>query len=370
MKTKLYLFSLISYIFLGSSLIAQPYSQPPFHAVDIMSMGDYELAGKNYYISDIHYYNLISSQFDKSKESFFKYLEEALSLYGANRTNDSLNADFYINVYVDYWDSDSDVTKSPKLNQRNLNYPSYYNYYRLDGSGSFVNQDKTYGQNYYDTELARQNVALRDNFNNIPVSNNNKKTRHSFNKSIVIEGFEVNGGNRNLLWMTQATDNRGGSNFLEADEPMLYLMMRAFGKTVKPQKCFIAKEDPYFDMFKKFELGNNISYHISYTSSDENVGLFMAEKRVDTDELVLFVQDNNKISSDFTHKKYTAAIRIGDKIIECSKKHYDVRPVKYNRLLAVTFPLSNIDAEQFDLVFFKEGHPDKVKYSVSQIKLN
>lgn len=361
------LFILIFLIGLSIEMNAQPYYQPPYYTADVVSLGDYDLSGKSYYVSAVQYYTLVPSQHKKSQESFLNYLDEAMSLYGASRISDSLKADFYITTSVNYWDSNTDVSKSPMLKWKNLS-SVYLQNSMLDGIESSPVQ-KNYN-NIPDHEFVRTTVKARDNYSYFPSDNFKQKHQHLFYKSIIIEAFDLKDGNRNDLWLAQAVDTRTGSKFLIDDEPMLYLMMRAFGKTFKPQKCFIAQEDPYFALFKTFELGDNTSYNSSFSSTDDNIGVFLINRRNDTNEIAILIEDNNKISSDLKHKKYTSALRIGDRLIECSQMNYDVRPVKYNRLLKIVFPLSVECEEEFDLVFYKKGHPDKIKASLNNIRLN
>lgn len=350
-------------LFLGGSLTAQPYSQPPYLFSDIQSEGNYDLSGKKFYISDVQYYSSNPARFGEQKDNFTGKLEESLILLGAVKASDSLSADFYILTSVDYWDCDTDITKSPAVKQKHLYSPYYNNMEGLDPATIWNDQRSLAG--LPDIEMARVTVNTRD----AKISKSTEqKQRRFINKQIILEAFEVTDGKKNILWMSKALNSREEGSKLQApDDAMLFFLMRSYGKTVRPQKCVLSNENGYYSSFRKSEIGNSVSFVPSFISSDEKVGLLLIERRADADELVFLVEDNNRISSDLAHKNYTATLKQGDKLIGCSKMNYDVRPVKFSRLLEIVFPMGSVENGQVDLIIHKKGHPKKVKYSISGI---
>jgi hypothetical protein len=144
-------------------------------------------------------------------------------------------------------------------------------------------------------------------------------------------------------------------------------MMRGYGRQMDERKCGISKEDPYFVAFEKSGAPNDIDFLPSSESSDKNLNLFLVEK---SDEgIVCLVEDNNLLSMDLKHKNYTAAIRIGNRIIECSKMHYDMPPVQYSRFLTLAFPCDGEELKDFDIIIYRKNKQGKIKHTIGNIQL-
>lgn len=351
-------------LFLGGSLRAQPYSQPPYLFSNISSSGNYDLTGKKFYISNVNYNAILPSDYNAQKEVFSRYLEESLILRGATSVTDSLNADFYIVATVDYWNSSMDVTKTPKHGD-NHSSPAV-DYFQSGHEKNMQNYfSVSYGPDKGTYFPLPMNSASTDKGDKKYAAK--QKIDELIYKTVIVKAYELSDGNKNDLWITQALDSRGDFKFLPSDCAMVYLMMRAYGNDMEKRKCFISEVDPFFAMFGKSNTQRDVCFLPNCQSTDKNLNLFLVKK---SDEgLICLVEDNNLLSTDLKHKNYDAALKIGDQTINCSKMYYDVRPVKFSRFLTLLFPDTGKDIQNFDLVFFKKNNPEKIKEALTNIKI-
>lgn len=366
MKTKLYLLALI--ICLGGSLIAQPYSKPPYLYSDISASGNYDFTGKKFYISTVNYNAILPSDYNSQKEAFARYLEESLILRGATPATDSLNADFYVVATVDYWNSSMDVTKAPRNGNGPLATAGDHTYYLSGYDKDMVNNIPVlYGTGKEGTYTPQpMNSAHSDKGENKYPAR--QKNEEQINKAIIVEAYELADGTRNNLWITQALDSRGDFKFLAPDCAMVYLMMRAYGNDMKMRKCLISDEDSYYALFADSNMPDDIHFLPYCQSTNNNLNLFLVKK---SDEgLVCLVEDNNLLSMDFKHKNYSAAVKIGNRTINSSKVFYDVRPPGGSRFLTLVFPVNGEDFQSFDIFFSKKNKPEKTIEALTDIRLN
>lgn len=355
MKTKLYLLALI--ICLGGSLIAQPYSKPPYLYSDISASGNYDFTGKKFYISTVNYNTILPSDYNAQKEAFVRYLEESLVLRGATPATDSLNADFLVNAEVNYGDESYEHFNltNKKLESRDPLNSTYL--FNPSGSSSDSKSDIITV-----TETYKGKTYVVDGKMKYP------KTSKNCFKAILVEAYELADGTRNKLWITQALDSRGDFKFLAPDCAMVYLMMRAYGNDIKMRKCLISDEDSYYALFADSNMPDDIHFLPYCQSTNNNLNLFLVKK---SDEgLVCLVEDNNLLSMDLKHKNYSAAVKIGNRTINSSKVFYDVRPPGGSRFLTLVFPVNGEDFQSFDIVFSKKNKPEKTIEALTDIRLN
>lgn len=366
MKRRLSILSVL--MFLYGSLTAYPYSQPPYLYSDISSCGNYDLAGKKFFVSALNYTTLDAAEYNSQKEAFAGYLVESLAMRGAVPVIDSLEADFYVAATLNYRNVSKDVTnyskESKEFGTNSIKYNGRRSVDKIieEEQRIEVGADNVtaYGYSKYSDNL-RRNKAKKNELayrkDNIIV------------KVVTIEAYDWVDGNKNSLWATQAMESRseGYINYLPTDCAMVYLMMRGYGKDMDERKCGISQADPYFVAFEKSGTPKNIDFIPCSESSDKNLNLFLVEK---SDEgIVCLVEDNNLLSMDLKHKNYRAAIKVGNRIIESSKMYYDMRPVQYSRFLTLAFPNGGEDLADFDIIFYKKNNPEKIKQAITNVML-
>ncbi len=355
-------------MFLYGSLTAYSYSQPPYLYSDISSCGNYDLAGKKFFVSTLNYTTPDAAEYNSQKEAFAGYLVESLAMRGAVPVIDSLEADFYVTATVDYRNVSTDVTNYSKESKEFGTNSIKYN--RRRGVDNIIEEENrfgvgadnvtTYGYSKYSDNLRR----YKGKKNELAYRN-----KDIIVKVVTVEAYDWVNGSKNSLWATQAMDTRsaGYIKFLPIDHAMVYLMMRGYGKQMDERKCGISKEDPYFVAFEKSGAPNDIDFLPSSESSDRNLNLFLVEK---SDEgIVCLVEDNNLLSMDLKHKNYRAAIKVGNKTIECSKMHYDMPPVQYSRFLTLLFPCGEEELKDFDIIIYRKNKQEKIKHTIRNIQL-
>ena len=366
MRKRFYFLSVL--LFLSGCLVAQPYSKPPFLYSDITSSGSYDLAGKKFFVSALNYTTLDAAEYDSQKEAFAGYLLESLAMRGAVPVIDSLEADFYVAATLDYRNVSNDVTNYSKESKEFGTNSIKYNGRRTvdniieeeKGFGVGTDNVTAYGYSKYSDNLSRHKAKMNEL---------SYRKKDIIVKVVTIEAYDWANGSKNSLWATQAMDSRsaGYIKFLPTDRAMVYLMMRGYGKEMDERKCGISKEDPYFVAFEKSGAPKDIDFLPSSESSDKNLNLFLVEK---SDEgIVCLVEDNNLLSMDLKNKNYTAAIRVGNRIIECSKMHYDMPPVQYSRFLTLAFPCDGEELKDFDIIIYRKNKQGKIKHTIGNIQL-
>ena len=366
MRKRFYFLSAL--LFLAGCLVAQPYSKPPFLYSDITSSGSYDLTGKKFFVSALNYTTPDAAEYDSQKEAFAGYLLESLVMRGAVPVIDSLEADFYVAATLDYRNVSNDVTNYSKESKEFGTNSIKYNGRRTvdniieEEKGFRVGTDNVtaYGYSKYSDNLRRHKAKKNE------LSYRNKDI---IVKVVTIEAYDWANGSKNSLWVTQAMDSRsvGYFKFLPTDRAMVYLMMRGYGKQMDERKCGISKEDPYFVAFEKSGAPKDIYFLPSSESSDKNLNLFLVEK---SDEgIVCLVEDNNLLSMDLKNKNCTAAIKVGNKMIECSKMYYDMPPVQYSRFLTLAFPCGEEELKDFDIIIYRKNKQGKIKHTIGNIQL-
>ena len=103
-------------------------------------------------------------------------------------------------------------------------------------------------------------------------------------------------------------------------------------------------------------------------SSDKDMSLFLVRKS--EEGTVCLIEDNHLLSTDEKHPNYRAAMKVGDRTIECSKMYYDMRPVQYSRFLTLVFPTDGVDLKNFDIIFYKKNNPEKIKQAIKNVALD
>lgn len=345
-------------LFLCGSLIAQPYSQPPYLYSDISSSGNYNFAGKKFFVSSLMNYNTLvrRDEYISQKNAFTRYLVESLIMRGAVPVKDSLAADFYVTAAVYYTGITEDVTDYSKASKaagyRPVNYHEELKIKRKESSNP-------------NAKITRDKLTSR------PVSKMHDMVYREEDyivKTVTVEAFEPVNGTISSIWKTRALDSHTEIERLPSDCAMVYLMMRGYGKEMDERKCGISKEDPYFAAFEKSNTPKDIVFFPCSESSDKDMSLFLVKKS--EEGIVCLIEDNHLLSTDELHKNYRAALKVGDKTIECSKMYYDMRPVQYSRFLTLVFPADGEDLMNFDIVFYKKNNPKKIKQAIKNIRLN
>ena len=345
-------------LFLCGSLMAQPYSQPPYLYSDISSIGNYNLTGKKFFVSSLMNYNTLvrRDEYISQKNAFTRYLVESFIMRGAVPVKDSLAADFYVTAAVYYTGITEDVTDYSKASKaagyRPVNYHEELKIKRKESSNP-------------NAKITRDKLTSR------PVSKMHDMVYREEDyivKTVTVEAFEPVNGTISSIWKTRALDSHTEIERLPSDCAMVYLMMRGYGKEMDERKCGISKEDPYFAAFEKSNTPKDIVFFPDSESSDKDMSLFLVEKS--EEGTVCLIEDNHLLSTDEKHKNYRAALKVGDKTIECSKMYYDMRPVQYSRFLTLVFPADGVDLENFDIIFYKKNNPEKIKQAIKNIRLN
>ena len=345
-------------LFLCGGLIAQPYSQPPYLYSDISSIGNYNFAGKKFFVSSLMNYNTLvrRDEYISQKNAFTRYLVESLIMRGAVPVKDSLAADFYVTASVYYTGITEDVTDYSKASKaagyRPVNYHEELKIKRKESSNP-------------NAKITRDKLTSR------PVSKMHDMVYREEGyivKTVTVEAFEPVNGTISSIWKTRALDSHTEIERLPSDCAMVYLMMRGYGKEMDERKCGISKEDPYFVAFEKHINSKDIIFLPDSESSDKDMSLFLVKKS--EVEIVCLIEDNHLLSTDELHKNYRAAIKAGNKAIECSKMYYDMRPVQYSRFLTLVFPADGADLKDFDIVFYKKNNPKKIKQAIKNVLLN
>jgi hypothetical protein len=346
-------------LFLCGSLMAQPYSQPPYLYSDISSIGNYNLTGKKFFVSfSTLNYNTIfrRDEYMSQRNAFVRYLVESLKLRGAVPVSDSLAADFYVTAAVYYTGITEDVTDYSKASKaagyRPVNYHEELKIKRKESSNP-------------NAKITRDKLTSR------PVSKMHDMVYREEGyivKTVTVEAFEPVNGTISSIWKTRALDSHTEIERLPSDCAMVYLMMRGYGKEMEERKCGISKEDPYFVAFEQSTTPKDIVFLPHSESSNKNMNLFLVRKS--EEGTICLVEDNHLLSTDEKHKNYRAAIKVGNRTIECSKMYYDMRPVQYSRFLTLVFPTGEEDFEEFDIVFYKKNNPEKVKQAIRNVELH
>ena len=357
MKARSFLLSAL--LFLCGSLMAQPYSQPPYLYSDISSIGNYNLTGKKFFVSfSTLNYNTIfrRDEYMSQRNAFVRYLVESLKLRGAVPVTDSLAADFYVTATVYYSGITEDVTDYSKASKaagyRPVNYHEELKIKRKESSNP-------------NAKITRDKLTSR------PVSKMHDMVYREEGyivKTVTVEAFEPVNGTISSIWKTRALDSHTEIERLPSDCSMVYLMMRGYGKEMEERKCGISKEDPYFAAFEKHSTAGNIVFLPCSESSNKNMNLFLVRKS--EEGTICLVEDNHLLSTDEKHKNYRAAMKVGNRTIECSKMYYDMRPVQYSRFLTLVFPTGEEDIKNFDIVFYRKNDPEKVKQAIKNVVLN
>ena len=345
-------------LFLCVSLMAQPYSQPPYLYSDISSSGDYNFAGKKFFISSLMNYNTLvrRDEYISQKNAFTRYLVESLIMRGAVPVTDSLAADFYVTAAVYYTGITEDVTDYSKASKaagyRPVNYHEELKIKRKESSNP-------------NAKITRDKLTSR------PVSKMHDivyREEGYIVKTVTVEAFEPVNGTISSIWKTRALDSHTEIERLPSDCAMVYLMMRGYGKEMEKRKCGISKEDPYFVAFEQSTTPKDIVFLPHSESSNKNMNLFLVRKS--EEGTICLVEDNHLLSTDEKHPNYRAAIKVGDRTIECSKMYYDMRPVQYSRFLTLVFPTDGVDLKNFDIIFYKKNNPEKIKQAIKNVALD
>ena len=345
-------------LFLCGSLMAQPYSQPPYLYSDISSIGNYNLTGKKFFVSSLMNYNTLvrRDEYISQKNAFTRYLVESLIMRGAVPVKDSLAADFYVTAAVYYTGITEDVTDYSKASKaagyRPVNYHEELKIKRKESSNP-------------NAKITRDKLTSR------PVSKMHDMVYREEDyivKTVTVEAFEPVNGTISSIWKTRALDSHTEIERLPSDCAMVYLMMMGYGKEMDERKCGISKEDPYFAAFEKSNTPKDIVFFPDSESSDKDMSLFLVEKS--EEGTVCLIEDNHLLSTDEKHKNYRAALKVGDKTKECSKMYYDMRPVQYSRFLTLVFPADGEDLKNFDIVFYKKNNPKKIKQAIRNVELH
>ena len=356
MKTRSVLLSAL--LFLCSSLMAQPYSQPPYLYSDISSSGNYNFAGKKFFVSSLMNYNTLvrRDEYISQKNAFTRYLVESLIMRGAVPVKDSLAADFYVTAAVYYTGITEDVTDYSKASKaagyRPVNYHEELKIKRKESSNP-------------NAKITRDKLTSR------PVSKMHDmvyREKDYIVKTVTVEAFEPVNGTISSIWKTRALDSHTEIERLPSDCAMVYLMMRGYGKEMEERKCGISKEDPYFVAFEQSTTPKDIVFLPHSESSNKNMNLFLVKKS--EEGTVCLIEDNHLLSTDEKHPNYRVAMKVGNRTIECSKMYYDMRPVQYSRFLTLVFPTGGEDFEEFDIIFYKKNNPEKIKQAIKNIRLN
>ena len=365
MKTRSVLLSAL--LFLCGSLMAQPYSQPPYLYSDISSIGNYNLTGKKFFVSfSTLNYNTIfcRDEYMSQRNAFVSYLVESLKLRGAVPVTDSLAADFYVTASVYYNGITEDVTDYSKASKAVGINPVNYKEERSIKVGT---------ENV--TASARHRDIVRPNpKRNGPaykkadlIDNPAYKIKDYIVKNVIVEAFELTNGTMNAIWKTQALESHTDIGRLPSDCAMVYLMMRGYGKEIEERKCGISKEDPYFVAFEKHSTPKDIIFLPDSESSDKNLNLFLVQQS--EEGTVCLIEDNHLLSTDEKHPSYRAAMKVGDRTIESSKMYYDMRPVQYSRFLTLVFQIGEEDLNNFDVIFYKKNNPENIKQAIKNVRL-
>lgn len=344
-------------LFLCGSLMAQPYSQPPYLYSDISSSGNYNLIGKKFFVSSLMNYNTLvrRDEYISQKNAFTCYLVESLVMRGAVPVKDSLAADFYVTAAVYYTGITEDVTDYSKASKaagyRPVNYHEELKIKRKESSNP-------------NAKITRDKLTSR------PVSKMHDMVYREEGyivKTVTVEAFEPVNGTISSIWKTRALDSHTEIERLPSDCAMVYLMMRGYGKEMEERKCGISKEDPYFVAFEQSTTPKDIVFLPHSESSNKNMNLFLVRKS--EEGTICLVEDNHLLSTDEKHPNYRAAMKVGDRTIECSKMYYDMRPVQYSRFLTLVFPTGGEDIEEFDIIFYRKNKPERVKQAIRNVEL-
>lgn len=353
MKTRVYL--LIIVLFLAGSLTAQPYDTPPFLSSNVISSEYFEIGGKKYYLAELSYSSLSPNDYDKQKSKFEEYLEESFALRGATRTMDSLAADFFVRVRVNYGDSSSEDFQ---LTNKKLNIREPANEAYLTNPSGYSSENKSDIITITETHKGKTYVV------------NGKKyypnTYKDCIKSISVEAYSA-ADNPKLLFVSEVFDIRGDFKFLSPDEFMLFALSESYGRKINEKRLVVAPSDMYYNLFKNLELDLSMCYSPDGVSSSKKVGLFLIEKK--SNKLVLVIEDKNCLALDDKGRNLVPSLRVGDKIINSTKASYGVPHVIFARLLTIEFPAIEGEAETIDLIFHKSGQAEKPKYSIKGIKI-
>ena len=290
------------------------------------------------------------------RNAFVRYLVESLKLRGAEPVTDSLAADFYVTATVYYSGITEDVTDYSKASKAAGYRPvSYHEELKIKRK-----------------ESSNPNAKItRDKLTSRPVSKMHDMVYREevyIVKTVTVEAFEPVNGTISSIWKTRALDSHTEIERLPSDCAMVYLMMRGYGKDMDERKCGISKEDPYFVAFEQSTTPKDIVFLPYSESSNKNMNLFLVRKS--EEGTICLVEDNHLLSTDEKHKNYRAAIKVGNRTIECSKMYYDMRPVQYSRFLTLVFPTGEEDIKNFDIVFYKKNDPEKVKQAIKNVVLN
>ena len=186
-------------------------------------------------------------------------------------------------------------------------------------------------------------------------------------KTVTVEAFEPVNGTISSIWKTRALDSHTEIECLPSDCAMVYLMMRGYGKEMEERKCGISKEDPYFVAFEQSTTPKDIVFLPHSESSNKNMNLFLVKKS--EEGIVCLLEDNHLLSTDEKHPSYRAAMKVGDRTIECSNMYYDMRPVQYSRFLTLVFQIGGEDLNNFDVIFYKKNNPEKIKQAIKNVRL-
>lgn len=344
-------------LFLCGSVIAQPYSQPPYLYSDISSIGNYNLTGKKVFVSSLMNYNTLvrRDEYISQKNAFTRYLVESLIMRGAVPVTDSLAADFYVTAAVYYTGITEDVTDYSKASKaagyRPVNYHEELKIKRKESSNpnAKITRDKLTSR----TVSKMHDMVYRE--------------KDYIVKTVTVEAFEPVNGTISSIWKTRALDSHTEIERLPSDCAMVYLMMRGYGKEMDERKCGISKEDPYFAAFEKSSTPKDIVFFPCSESSDKDMSLFLVKKS--EEGIVCLLEDNHLLSTDEKHPSYRAAMKVGDRTIECSKMYYDMRPVQYSRFLTLVFQIGGEDLNNFDVIFYKKNNPEKIKQAIKNVRL-
>ena len=338
-------------LFLGGSLTAQPYDTPPFLSSSVVSSGNFEIGGKKYYLAELSYSSLSPNDYDKQKSKFEEHLEASFALRGATRTMDSLAADFFVRVKVNYGDASSEDFQltNKKLNSREPANEAHLFNPSGEKSDIITVTETDKGKTYV------VNGKLRY-----------PKTSKSCFKQISVEAYSTAGGTERTLFTSEAFEDKGDFKFLSPDEFMLFALSGSYGRKIKEKRLVVAPSDVYYNLFKNLESGLSLCYSPDGVSSSKKVGLVLIEKK--SDKLVLVIEDKNCLALDDKGRDIVPSLRVGDKIINSTKVSYSVPHLIFSRLLTIEFPAIEGDVEKIDLIFHKPGRADKPKYSITGIK--
>ena len=301
--------------------MAQPYSQPPYLYSDISSSGNYNFAGKKFFVSSLMNYNTLvrRDEYISQKNAFTRYLVESLIMRGAVQVKDSLAADFYVTAAVYYTGITEDVTDYSKASKaagyRPVNYHEELTIKRKESSNP-------------NAKITRDKLTSR------PVSKMHDMVYREEGyivKTVTVEAFEPVNGTISSIWKTRALDRHTEIERLPSDCAMVYLMMRGYGKEMDERKCGISKEDPYFVAFEKHINSKDIIFLPDSESSDKDMSLFLVKKS--EVEIVCLIEDNP-------------------------------------RFLTLVFPIKGENLKNFDIVFCKKNNPKKIKQAIKNVALD